>query len=60
MTKIYFTKEEQEQLKCNPNVQDASEKAIMYTDEFKRHLIVGNAGVQLIVKLEQMVFTRYM
>ena len=42
MTKIYFTKKEQEQLKCNPNVQAISEKAITYTDEFKRHFIAEN------------------
>ncbi|TDR32236.1 hypothetical protein DFR61_12537, partial [Kurthia zopfii] len=28
MTKLYFTREQQEQLKCNPNVQAVSEKAI--------------------------------
>ena len=33
---------EQEQLKCNPNVQAVSEKAITYTDEFKRHFIAEN------------------
>ncbi|TDX94221.1 UNVERIFIED_CONTAM: hypothetical protein BJ099_12477 [Lysinibacillus xylanilyticus] len=42
MTKRYFTKMEQEQLKCNPNVQAVSEKAITYTDEFKRHFIAEN------------------
>jgi transposase len=42
MTKIYFTKEEQEQLKCNPNVKSVSEKSITYTDEFKRHFIAEN------------------
>jgi len=36
MTKRYFTKNEQKQLKCNPNVKAVSEKAITYTDEFKR------------------------
>lgn len=39
MTKIYFTKKEQEHLKRNPNVQAVSKKAITYTDEFKRHFI---------------------
>ncbi|STX11224.1 Uncharacterised protein [Kurthia zopfii] len=39
MTKLYFTREQQEQLKCNPNVQAVSEKAITYTDAFKRHFI---------------------
>lgn len=39
MTKILFNKKEQEQLKCNPNVRAVSEKAITYTDEFKRHFI---------------------
>lgn len=42
MTKRYFTKKEQKQLKCNPNVQAVSEKAITYTDEFKRHFIAEN------------------
>nr|WP_235973667.1 IS3 family transposase [Peribacillus faecalis] len=42
MAKRYFTKKEQEQLKCNPNVQAVSEKAITYKDEFKRHFIVEN------------------
>ena len=39
MTKIYLTEKQQAQLKCNPNVQAVSEKAITYTDEFKRHFI---------------------
>ena len=39
MTKKLFTKKEQEQLKCNPNVQAVSDRAITYTDEFKRHFI---------------------
>lgn len=42
MTKQLFTKEEQKQLKRNPNVQAVSEKAITYTDEFKRHFIAEN------------------
>ena len=42
MTKIYFTRKQQEQLKCNPNVQAVSEKAITYTDAFKRHCIIEN------------------
>lgn len=42
MTKIYFTRKQQEQLKCNPNVQAVSEKAITYTDAFKRHFIAEN------------------
>ncbi|WP_337988626.1 IS3 family transposase [Lysinibacillus sp. JNUCC 51] len=42
MTKRYFTKIELEQLKCNPNVHAVSEKAITYTDEFKRHFIAEN------------------
>jgi hypothetical protein len=42
MTKKYFTKKQQEQLKCNPNVQGVSEKAITYTDQFKRHFIAEN------------------
>ncbi|WP_342573955.1 IS3 family transposase [Solibacillus sp. FSL K6-1781] len=42
MTKIYFTEKHQAQLKCNPNVQAVSDKAITYTDEFKRHFIAEN------------------
>ncbi|HJF31192.1 MAG TPA: hypothetical protein K8V56_05355 [Sporosarcina psychrophila] len=42
MTKLLFSKKEQEQLKCNPNVKAVSEKAITYTDEFKRHFIAEN------------------
>lgn len=39
MTNILFTEKEQIQLKCNPNVKAVSEKAITYSDEFKRHFI---------------------
>jgi len=42
MTIILFTEKEQEQLKCNLNVEEVSEKAITYTDEFKRHFITEN------------------
>lgn len=42
MTKRVFTKKEQEQLNCNPNVQAISDKAITYTEEFKRHFIAEN------------------
>ena len=42
MSKKLFSKKEQEQLKCNPNVQAVSEKGITYTDEFKRHFIAEN------------------
>jgi hypothetical protein len=42
MTKILLTKKEQEQLKRNPNVVAVSEKAITYTNEFKRHFIEEN------------------
>lgn len=42
MTKRLFTRKEQEQLKCNPNVQAISDKAITYTEEFKRHFIAEN------------------
>lgn len=42
MTKRLLTKKEQEQLKRNPNVIAVSEKAITYTDEFKRHFIAEN------------------
>ena len=42
MTKQYFTKRQQEQLKRNPNVKSVSEKAITYSDEFKRYFISEN------------------
>ncbi|WP_419889451.1 IS3 family transposase [Paenibacillus xylanexedens] len=42
MTKRLLTKKEQELLKRNPNVIAVSEKAITYTDEFKRHFIAQN------------------
>lgn len=42
MTKRLITKKEQAQLKQNPNVVSVSEKAITYTDEFKRHFIAEN------------------
>lgn len=45
MTKKYLTKKQQEQLKCNPNVQAVSEKAITYTDQFKRHFIARTKRV---------------
>ena len=38
MTKIYLTEKQQAQL----NVQAVSDKAITYTDEFKRHFIAEN------------------
>lgn len=41
-TKRLLTKKEQELLKRNPNVIAVSEKAITYTDEFKRHFIAQN------------------
>lgn len=42
MTKRLFTEKEQAQLKCNPYVQTVSNKAITYTDEFKRLFITEN------------------
>lgn len=42
MTKRFITQKEQAQLKLNPNVEEVSEKAITYTDEFKRHFIAEN------------------
>jgi len=45
MTKRYFAKNEQ--LKCNPKVQTVSEKAITYTNEFKRHFIAENGQGKL-------------
>lgn len=42
MTKRLLTKKEQEQLACNPYVLAVSDKAITYTDEFKRHFIAEN------------------
>lgn len=47
MTRRYFTKKEQEQLKRNPHVQAVSNKAITYTDEFKRHFIAENDNGKL-------------
>ncbi|MFJ3387050.1 IS3 family transposase [Lysinibacillus sp. NPDC086135] len=52
MTKRLFTKKEQEQLNCNPNVQAISDKAITYTEEFKRHFIAENEKG----KLPRMIF----
>ena len=48
MAKRYYTKKEQEQLKCNPNVQAISEKAITYKDEFKRHFIAEHVTFLLL------------
>lgn len=42
MSKKLFTRKEQEQLRCNPYVQAVSDKAITYTDEFKRRFIAEN------------------
>lgn len=42
MTQRFFTPKEQAQLQCNPNVQAVSDKAITYTEEFKRHFIAEN------------------
>lgn len=42
MTKRLLTKNEQELLKKNAYVKAVSEKAITYTDEFKRHFIAEN------------------
>ena len=42
MTKRLLNKNEQELLKRNPYVKAVSEKAITYTDEFKRHFIAEN------------------
>lgn len=42
MAKRLLTKKEQVQLKENPFVQSVSDKAITYTDEFKRHFIAEN------------------
>jgi transposase len=42
MTKRLLTKKEQELLKKNPYVKSVSDKAITYTDEFKRHFIAEN------------------
>ena len=47
MTKRLLTKNEQEQLKMNPFVQSVSDKAITYTDEFKRHFIAENENGKL-------------
>lgn len=47
MTKRLLTKKEQEQLKKNPYVKSVSDKAITYTDEFKRHFITENENGKL-------------
>jgi len=39
MTNKYFSKKEVNELLINPNVKSVSEKAITYTDEFKRLFI---------------------
>ena len=41
MTKRLLTQKEQELLKKNSYVKAVSDKAITYTDEFKRHFIGG-------------------
>ena len=47
MTKRLLTKKEQELLKRNPYVKSVSDKAITYTDEFKRHFIAENENGKL-------------
>ena len=47
MTKRLLNRKEQEQLKGNPFVQSVSDKAITYTDEFKRHFIAENENGKL-------------
>ena len=47
MTKRLLTKKEQELLKKNSYVKSVSEKAITYTDKFKRHFIVENDNGKL-------------
>lgn len=47
MTKRLLTQKEQELLKRNPYVKSVSEKAITYTDEFKRHFIAENDNGKL-------------
>lgn len=47
MTIIIFNKKEQEQLRSNPNVKAVSEKAITYSDDFKRHFIAENGKGRL-------------
>jgi len=42
MTKRLLTQKEQELLRENPYVKAVSDKAITYTDEFKRHFIAEN------------------
>lgn len=42
MTKRLLTKKEQELLMKNPYVKAVSEKAITYTDEFKRYFVAEN------------------
>ena len=47
MTKRLFTKKEQKLLKENHYVKSVSDKAITYTDEFKRHFIAENENGKL-------------
>jgi len=47
MTKRVLTQKEQALLKENPYVKSVSEKAITYTDEFKRHFIAENENGKL-------------
>ena len=47
MTKRLLTKKEQALLKDNPYVKSVSEKAITYTDEFKRYFITENENGKL-------------
>lgn len=47
MTKNYLTSHQQTKLKMNPYVKAVSDKAITYTDEFKRLFIVQNEAGKL-------------
>nr|WP_277585060.1 IS3 family transposase [Psychrobacillus antarcticus] len=47
MTKRLLTKKEQELLKGNSYIKSVSDKAITYTDEFKRHFIAENVNGKL-------------
>lgn len=47
MTQRLLTPKKQEQLKKNPYVKSVSDKAITYTDEFKRHFITEKENGKL-------------
>ena len=51
MTKNYLTPSQQKELRKNPYVKAVSDKAITYTDEFKRLFITDNEAGKLPRKI---------